>query len=182
MRIAILGMHRDTLDFDRARYNEIWGLAHAPNAFTLDRVFESHSEEIVRQHGPRHISRLQEIAEFLPLYTPWRWSEKLGPNHIVLPHKRLHDITEQFESSVAYPMALAIQNRPQEIGIYGINMAGDDEYAYQRPNMQYLIGYARAKGIEVTLHPASRLFESQWTAGIYGHPGNINDIDYRLTR
>ena len=175
MRIAVLGMHRDTLDFDRSRY-ECWGLAHAPEACTLDRVFESHSEAIVRKHGPAHIERLKEIADFLPLYTPWRWSEKLGRHHTVLKH----DPEFQYESSVAYPMVLAIKQRPEEIGLFGINMAGDDEYAYQRPNMQYLVGYARAKGIKVTIHPESQLFASQWTAGIYGHPDNINDMDYRL--
>lgn len=179
MRIAIHGMHRDTLDHEP--YDESWGLAHSAEAFTYDRVFESHSEAIVRT-ARTHIDRLREIADFIPLYTPWEWSERLGKHHIILPHKNLHDITEQFESSIAYPMALAIRQRPDEIGLYGINMAGDDEYAYQRSNMQYLIGFARAKGIKVTIHPDSRLFESQWTAGIYGHPDNINDMSYALDR
>lgn len=176
MRIAIHGFHSDTLDHEP--YDETWGLAHDPLAFTFDRVFESHSEPICRKF-PSHIERLKEIADQLPLYTPWGW-ERLGRFHVVLPHRQFSSVTEHFESSIAYPMALAIRERPEEIGLYGINMAADEEYSYQRPNMHYLIGFARAKGIRVAIHPNSRLFESQWTGGLYGHPDAANDIDYRL--
>lgn len=167
-------MHRDTLDFDRSHYHEVWGLAHSKEAYTYDRLFESHSPEIIRKHGPKHLEKLRELAEDVPLYSPW-------PNPgTYLPHCRLWNITRHFESSIAYPLAYAISLDPEEIGLYGISMAGDEEYAYQRPNTQYLVGIAQGRGIRVNLHPKTELFSSQWTAGVYGHPDNIDDIEYHL--
>jgi len=32
--------------------------------------------------------------------------------------------------------------------VYGVDMKADDEYGYQKPNMEYLIGLARGKGIQ----------------------------------
>lgn len=63
------------------------------------------------------------------------------------------------ESSIAYMMALAIIEcvPGDRIGLWGIDMAADTEYHYQRPNMEYLIGLARGKGLKVFIPPESAL-------------------------
>jgi len=48
-----------------------------------------------------------------------------------------------FHSGVAYPVALALHEGVDEIHLYGIDMALDEEYGYQRPNMEMWIGVAR---------------------------------------
>jgi hypothetical protein len=61
-------------------------------------------------------------------------------------------------SSIAYMFALALHEGAEEIALYGVDMRGDnDEYAYQRPNMEYLIGLARGRGVLVTLPDACSL-------------------------
>jgi hypothetical protein len=62
-----------------------------------------------------------------------------------------------WNSSIAYAMAMAIHENAEEIGIFGVDMTGGDEYAYQRPNMEYLIGFARGKGIKVHIPQESAL-------------------------
>lgn len=54
-------------------------------------------------------------------------------------------------------MALAIHEGAEEIGLWGVDMKDGEEYAYQRPNMEYLIGLAEGNGIGVFIHPDSSL-------------------------
>ena len=88
------------------------------------------------------------------------------------------------ESSIGYILAMALakwdNDFVSDISLYGINMDGSDEYTYQRPNVAYLIGKAEGLGINVHLPKACGLLSSQWTAGVYGHPKNIRDINYYL--
>jgi hypothetical protein len=67
--------------------------------------------------------------------------------------------TAYLESSIAYMMALAIleMKAGDRIGIWGCDLATGGEYAYQRPNMEYLIGLARGKGIGVYVPPQNAL-------------------------
>lgn len=66
------------------------------------------------------------------------------------------------ESSIAFMMAHAIYeneigNKIDRIGLWGIDMHVDSEYGYQKPNMEYLIGFARGRGIKVWVPPQSAL-------------------------
>jgi hypothetical protein len=76
-----------------------------------------------------------------------------------------------WESSVAYAMALAITEGAEEIAIYGVNMRAEEEYAYQRPNMEYLIGLARGRGIKVHIPECSPLMKFSGFDGYHGKYG-----------
>lgn len=65
--------------------------------------------------------------------------------------------TPYLESSIAYMMALAILEKVDRIGIWGCDLSTGGEYAYQRPNMEYLIGLARGRGIKVFTPPQNAL-------------------------
>lgn len=172
MRVKILGMCGHLLD-ETSQWDQVWGLAHDPE-IRFTHAFEGHSEAIIRKWNPKHIERLKFLAEVMPLYTAWPWAEDLGPNHHLLNIR----CTDRFESSVAYPLAKAIDDGAEKIGLYGIDMEAGSEYAYQRPNIMYLIGRAEERGIEVEIHPRSSLLKSNWTAPRYGHPDNLDDLRY----
>jgi len=63
--------------------------------------------------------------------------------------------SDYLESSAAYMLDTAISNHPEEIHIWGIKMDADDEYQYQRANFEYLIGFARGRGIKVFIYDSS---------------------------
>jgi len=65
------------------------------------------------------------------------------------------------ESSIAYMVALAILEKVDRVGIWGVDLHCDSEYAFQRPNMEYLIGLARGAGVKVFIPPQSALLTSQ---------------------
>lgn len=66
-------------------------------------------------------------------------------------------VGDYFNSSIAYLLALAIHEGADRIGLWGVDMLDAEEYGYQRPNCEYLIGFARGRGIDVVVHETSPL-------------------------
>lgn len=71
-----------------------------------------------------------------------------------------------FSSSLAWMAALAIDNKPEAIGFWGVDMTANDEYGYQRAACQHFIQLARERGIEVIVPPESDLDRP---LGLYGY-------------
>ena len=65
-----------------------------------------------------------------------------------------------FDSSPAWMLAHAILQGYRRIVIVGIHLASEQEYLKQKPQMCYLIGVARGKGIEVVVPDESPLLQS----------------------
>jgi hypothetical protein len=71
-----------------------------------------------------------------------------------------------FTSSIAWMLALAIEQQPEEIGLWGVDMAADDEYSGQKSGCHFFIQQARQAGIKVTVPDTSDLLAS---GGVYGY-------------
>lgn len=161
MKVAILGLSEAT----RAEAPwadesvEKWGLAWDPAWAHMHRLFEMHDRTALAiLQPPEYLNRLREI--WVPLYMQEAYEDLPA---IRYPFASVaHDIGAPYwNSSVAYMVALAIHEGVEEIGIYGVEMRADDEYGYQRPNMEYLIGVARGKGIKVLIPDESPLCKFQ---------------------
>ncbi|MFA5234969.1 MAG: hypothetical protein WC390_11275 [Sulfurimonas sp.] len=70
-----------------------------------------------------------------------------------------------FTNTVSWMIALAIEMKPERIGVWGVDMACNDEYGHQRPSCEYFLGMARGLGIEVVIPPQADLLK---TSGLYG--------------
>ena len=70
-----------------------------------------------------------------------------------------------FTSSLAWMCAMAIEENPDTIAFYGVDMASTTEYHDQRMGCQYFAMLAASKGIEVGVPPESDLFRP---APLYG--------------
>lgn len=87
-------------------------------------------------------------------------------------------------SSVAYMIAMAIEalqdraaaGEKVAIGMWGVDMAASEEYAYQRPGCQHFLGLAMSLGINVVLQPESDLMRPPTMYGI----GELNQRHIRL--
>jgi len=80
--------------------------------------------------------------------------------------------TPYLESSIAYMLAQAVLEKVGRVGIWGVDLHCESEYAYQRPNLEYLIGLARGKGVKVYIPPQSALLTHQHGVpyGYWEHP------------
>lgn len=65
-----------------------------------------------------------------------------------------------FTNSVCYMIAMAIFEGYERIELYGVNQAGMFEYMEQRRGVEFWIGYALGRGIEVYINEPSRLLKN----------------------
>jgi len=152
-RIAIVGLapsHEDAPWADPQW--EKWGLAWDEMHFAADRLFEMHDMagiEAGTASGayPALYRRRLEAGFDVPLYM----REEYYPHATEYPLEEvIADVGDYFQSSIAYMLALAIHEKAEEIGLWGVG--GDDiEYQHQRPNHEWLLGLAQGRGIRVTL-------------------------------
>ena len=148
---------------------ELWTLAWDPVPVT-HRIFETHKNFRMylgsKEEGDFHVSGLRMSK--VPVYMLERHDDI--PMSVKYPMGLIGDLIGKtregypyLESSIAYMMALAIwESEPGDrIAIFGVDLHCDSEYAFQRPNMEYLIGLARGKGIKVYIPPQSALCTHQ---------------------
>lgn len=82
------------------------------------------------------------------------YAEISGPDGIKRPAKFNPN---DFGSSLSWMLALAIMQEPDEIGLWGVDMAAGEEYGPQKDGCLALIHVARSIGIKVTVPPESDL-------------------------
>lgn len=82
--------------------------------------------------------------------------------------------TDYFTNSISFMIAYAIREGATHIDMYGCNMQAGSEYAFQKPCVEYWIGYARGRGVEVNLSGSTNLMQSG--------DGNIYGYDIKQTR
>lgn len=114
-----------------------------------------------------------EYCEFLARYKGTVWmSDPLPPeipNAKAIPIQPLIDKYGPFfmTSSLSWMFALALETPGvEEIGMWGVDMAANEEYGYQRPGCQYFITLAVQRGIKVTIPPESDLLQPNYFYGV----------------
>jgi hypothetical protein len=160
MKIALLGTQPDSIKF--APFNdkswEIW--ACSPGLMNIPRSevwFDLHYYQEHYRDGE------DEWFEFLAKH-PKVYMQRVEPE---IPNSVAYPIAEMrakfgpyfWNSSLSYMAALAIEAKPEAIGIWGVDMAANGEYAHQRLGCQYFIQRALDAGIEVVIPSESDLLE-----------------------
>lgn len=124
---------------------EKWGFPWGDWTY-LDRWFDIHSLSEIKAHNKTHPGYIDRLKES---HVPLIMQEAYFPSAIQFPLKEVTKITgDYFSCSLSYMVAMAIYEEVEHIGFYGVTMS-DGDYQHQRPNMEYLIGLARGKGITV---------------------------------
>ena len=162
LKVAIIGLSPSTHDLAPWWDNtwERWGLPWDEGSWVrMHRLFEMHDMRLLKsEHCKRRDGYFDRLRECDNLYMQEAYAEI--PNAKRYPFEQVAETTGNYwNSSIAYAMALAIHEGAEEIAIYGVDMKGDDEYGYQKPNMEYLIGLAMGRGIKVTIPDASPLLK-----------------------
>ena len=97
------------------------------------------------------------------------------PNSVRFP---LEDMVATFGdyyySTISYMLALAIQEGFEEIGLWGIDLAHDSEYEYQKPSAEYFLGIAIGRGITIHLPNQSALLKGLYRYGYQDMPTNAD--------
>ena len=131
---------------------EFWALNNMYVSITLEGVtkwFQIHSESSVRASD-----QWEHFKKFPPTVQIY-----MQKQHDEIPQSVAYPLDEiqakyrgLFQSTLDYMIALALyEGDINEIHIYGVDMATNTEYAYQRPSMYYWLGRAEQAGIKVVL-------------------------------
>lgn len=160
LKIAILGTASSWKDapFDNKEW-EIWALGNIYASMPrFNRFFELHQEKRLLNEHPHFLNSLNNMKGAL-----WARDTNLFKEATPFPIEEIieHFKGSYFTSSIAWMLGLAIMQDPEEIGLWGVHMQGDNEYAHQRPCCEYLIGMAKQKGIKITIHPDSCLLKGE---------------------
>lgn len=134
-----------------------WGMAHDQEWHNFERVFELHERTLwERLHGKPEADHVRELNDmWQPLFMRYQYEDV--PSALAYPMAEVAEALEPPQSSIAAIMSAAILERPDRIGVWGVDMAVGAEYAYQRANMRFLMGFCRAAGIEVVLPDGEKL-------------------------
>lgn len=166
-KIAIIGKcsnSRSDAPLDLGDW-EIWGLAWDPLP-VCHRYFEMHQgwRNFLGGGDPAEAHKRWLMGLTVPVYMLQQepdipYSVAFPLEEVAADQGRTCHGTAYIESSIAYMMALAILElkRGDRIGIWGCDLSTGGEYAYQRPNMEYMIGLARGRGINVYVPPQNAL-------------------------
>tara|TARA_Y100000310_G_scaffold180719_1_gene180646 strand:- start:1101 stop:1688 length:588 start_codon:yes stop_codon:yes gene_type:complete len=185
-QVAVVGLAPST--HDEAPYAdphwEMWGLPWDEEGWPyFDRLLDIHPLECIREATPSfyrrgYEDRLRELEA--PLYMQEAYPDI--PNALEYPLQEVSSVVgDYYNSSIAYLLGMAIAEKVDKIGLWGVDMnskgaAGHaNEYRDERPNCEYMLGFAHARGIETYLPDACPLlkFNGEFPLGKvipkYGH-------------
>ena len=141
---------------------EKWGLAWSKD-YDIDLCFEIHKcWREIPAYSDHPVAVLNDFACDVMMLD----NEDDVNNCVRYPlDEVISELGTYFESSIAYMLANAILERVPVVGLFGVS--GDDGYESQRPNLEYLIGYARGVDMEVRIQEDSRLMKTAFKSGQY---------------
>lgn len=144
---------------------DIWVLGNrSQNYPRYDLIFEIH-DALEEEHDPRYAQWL--VDKNIELIVGESFAIKA--DHVkVFPfdESEKQNGSLYLTSSPAMMLSLAMLRGYKDIELYGIDLAVDDfEYFWQRPCMEYWIGFARGREHNVKLHEASPVCKSDYVEG-----------------
>lgn len=173
--VAIVGSartNRDLAPWDDETV-DIWGINEALKFSWMrraDAVFQMHARwSFTRpnnRNDPQHFEWLKQKHPF-PIYMQQEWDDI--PSSVAYPLQEVLQLTPYpfFTSTVAYAIALAVLYEYKEIRLFGVEMASDSEYFWQRDCVTYWLGIAAGRGIHVVTPPGATLLHDK----LYGYEG-----------
>ena len=153
MKIALIGSapsSRNLAPFNDPEW-EIWSCS--PSNVDLPR-----SDVFFEIHAWDTMARDPELTVFLAwLRThPKVYLQKQNPqfpNALVYPKDEMVEKYGPyfFTSSLSYMWALALEQKPTHIGMWGVDMTATEEYGYQRAGCHYFIQKAKDLGVQIVV-------------------------------
>jgi hypothetical protein len=200
--VAIVGYSNINLKYAKdSKADEIWTMNHhvflqermedgKRDLFRCDRLFELHRPEwFTRKEIPDALLYRKWLQEPKPF--PILMLEKMDefPSAVDFPRDILkkelfshlwrgdQNEIEYYTSSVSLMIAYAINLGVERIEFYGVEALSDTEYADQKPCIEFMVGMALGRGIDIVFHPTCALCNAQ----VYGYEGVPHIVQSRLT-
>ena len=158
--VAIVGFQHERYEapFDDPEW-ECWGMNYLHTSmkttdYAWDRWFQLHKRQWLQLHEPDHfgLHHLWMMDQRIPIYVADEWPDVRSavpyPKDEVeaMPKGKYH------AGSFDWMVAFAILKRFKRIALYGVNLTGGGEPLSARPCLEYWLGVAAGRGIEIEVH------------------------------
>jgi len=160
---------RDDAPFDDPAFT-IWGVTDIGRDMIgrrFDAFFELHDESEITEASMQWYARQTK-----PIYMQAYRSDIQASITFPLPCV-VKMFGRYFTSTVAYMIAMAMLHGCEDLHLYGVDMgrvgkrlATPDPYGYQRSCCEYLLGFARGRGVNVYVPEKSALLKAP---ALYGY-------------
>jgi len=172
MKVIIVG--KGTGWWDSPSEGEIWGLNDLclkKEGITL--TFELHDIDKLLDTNFRELRFIRAFREQIKLINKKNIPVILKKPHKLFPSGTIFPLDgmpfRYFTSTPAFMIAYAIYKGATAIDIYGIPLYYEEEFTFERPCIEFWIGYAMGKGIEVTVHKPTYLLTAAPNFGLYSY-------------
>lgn len=140
---------------------QTWGMNDHILSRPFDMLFEIHDiyEMLLSDpRGQRFLDRVNEMEipilcqehyDFIPTSEPYPVEEIC--NHFGIDY---------FTSSIDYMLAYGIWKGIKKIDIYGVHVAGDTEWSHQKASLEFWIGVAIGRGIDIKIHGSPTILKT----------------------
>ena len=138
---------------------EIWAFASLRlKTPRITRWFEMHALEDLRTQLVRDTVKRMSYESYMAFLKSLDVPVYMQQVHPEIPNSVRYPLEEAlsafgrcFGSTVSYMLALAILEKVDTIGVWGVHLTHKSVYRRQRPGVEYLLGVARQRDIEVVL-------------------------------
>ena len=146
-KIAIVGFARSSMML--APFNdpswEIWGVNEIYTELPrIDHLFEIHDYERLqsKERNPQHLQWMQKAK--IPIWMKQHFEDI--PNSRPFPFAQVEKWFDgtYFTNTISWMIGLALAEGPAQLGVWGVDMAADEEYGLQRPSCEFLLGFGQA--------------------------------------
>jgi len=156
---------------------EIWGLngllfekKKLDRIFMMDIIDEMPSVVAGYWEIPKVIDKLNELG--IPMVAPYQYAEI--SNSESFPIKEVVEMfgTPYLNNTIAYMIAYALMKGVKSISTWGINQASGSEYFYEKGCVEYWVGQALGRGVDVYINGPSELLLNKARYGgtlLYGY-------------
>lgn len=190
-RLAIVGWASSTRDlapFDDPSF-DIWGCNEIAQ-FVGQRAtlnFQLHNAAEIKRKASVGYDKRMEMVVNAPYPTMVQPSMAHMPNTVEFPFDDIRaKYGDFFTSSIAWMLVYALDLGYDEIHIYGVDMAAEDEYSHQRPCLAYWIGVGRGMGVDIILPEHNSLLVAPYLYAVeepqdfHGGPVGIDFLNQML--
>lgn len=165
-KVAIVGGHPSRREAPFAHKEwDIWAFAslrvHTPR---VSRWFEMHALQDLKEQLRTPTRARRSFLEYMRYLRRLPCPVFMQRTHTWLPRSVRYPLRDAlsgfgrcFSGTAAYMIALAIMERYETIGLWGIRLDTGHAYVRQRSAVEYLLGVARQRGIDVYLPPGCSL-------------------------
>lgn len=189
-KVAIIGCAVTTKDLAKRLFDdpswEFWGVNTL--YLILPELFEG--EKTIRWFQIHH---LQHVIDQKKDYTHLDWlkAQTRIPIYMIehnpevpmsIPYPKtevMQKYGRYFTNTLSWMIALAMYEGMKEIHLYGVEMALSEEYATQRPSIEYYVGLARGMGITVFVPQESNILKNTTLYGFEDHSMMRHKLKYQ---